>query len=407
MLRGSGYESFFLYYQSKLYPYSSTSSSEETINIREWSVYLGKDFPENKIRQLIYEYNSDKLTLILEGKSSDLITDDVSAYFMHAKNEEVIRYLLFVREIQPFVNGMSSWEGCAHDPSHLKDFFIKGENLRRDSKSEFIKLRLAYQLVRLAHYANDFEKCVNYYDSLVETSNVKSFIRYWALGHKAGSLKAVGRYSEAIYYYSLVFKNSSEKRESAFGSMRYTGIDYEEAFRFCKNENEKLTLIFMNALESALPDLEPLKRIYQMDPASIELEVLIMREVKKSETFFTDYFSYSETLGVEANDLIYLKNFILRAVEEGKVRTPSMWCLFGGYLAYLTKDYDEAVRYIEKISANVKVDKSIAEQARVIRTLINIDRADSITVEFENELLKEFQWVDLFGRNKVESNFDL
>ncbi|MFN6943344.1 MAG: hypothetical protein ACK4ND_00240, partial [Cytophagaceae bacterium] len=331
----TGYESFLLYFPSRFYPYEGeTEFSDQVRNVKEWQSYFEGAIPEDKVKEIVYDYPVSTLQEILNqieaGKTDK--RDEVFIYFTGRKDSHALKYLIFIREIQPIVSGLDHWEGCAHDISYANDIYGRGEGLHNEVKSKFLQLRVAYQLTRLAHYTGDYKKCIYYYDNLVEKHKSESFIRYWALGHKAGSLKALDQIPEAIYFYSLVFANSYDKREPAFRSAWFYGEDFERGMEYCKNDRERVIMHFLNALEYSLPNLEPLKNIYEIDPSSKELEVLVMREVKKAESYYTGSFIFEDASNTENSKL---KDFMLLASESGNVRTPALWYLLSGYIFFL------------------------------------------------------------------------
>jgi hypothetical protein len=397
LLSAAGYEPFFLYYGDSFYPYEDTLDSKQ--NIDEWYEYFQKKISKENVTNLVYGYPHAELQGILnhiqKGHKSNVATD-VLLYFNQTKDEDIINYLLFVRDLQPNVEGMNQWEGCAHDLTTTENYFLTGEQLLKKSKSDFLKLRIAYQLARLAHYAGDYNKCISYFDNYIQPLNSNSCIMYWALGHKAGSLKALGNLPEATYLFSLVFANSPDKRNEAYKSIWFRGEAYEQAFTFCKNDQEKLTLLFMNALEHPGPYMEGLVKLFEINPASKELEVLVMREVKKMESTFTKsdfFYEYSEGDN-SSNTLKTLKDFIFKIASTGTARTPPLWYFLSGYISYLTKDYGEAVKFIDKANVLSKDDLRFKNQARIVKTIIAIDAEDTITREFENKILQEFTWLD-------------
>lgn len=88
----------------------------------------------------------------------------------------------------------------------------EGNERIKSASSTFLKLRYAYQVVRLAHYAGKYDDAIKYYDSYVAGIAGNSVIAQWALGHKAGALMETGKSTEANYLFSTLFDKCPSKR---------------------------------------------------------------------------------------------------------------------------------------------------------------------------------------------------
>ena len=101
----------------------------------------------------------------------------------------------------------------------MKALIFEGERVFIKLKSNNIKLRYAYQLIRLAHYAQDYSMVLELYDRLLPRIDpVESIIYDWILSHKAGALFRLGKRVEAAYLFSLVYDRCPSKREAAYQS---------------------------------------------------------------------------------------------------------------------------------------------------------------------------------------------
>ena len=87
--------------------------------------------------------------------------------------------------------------------------------------THYIRLRYAYQMIRLAHYMKDYEYTLDLYDFFMPKIDDKnSLIYYWIIGHRAGALRALGRNVEASYLYTQIFSKCPNRRQSAFHPFR-------------------------------------------------------------------------------------------------------------------------------------------------------------------------------------------
>lgn len=388
ILKNPGYRPFYLTDSYYSYPSEDTLFNGEYQNIKEWSGYFQQKVSETSIRKFVYEYSPTELSAIKayveKGKKSDAVPDILS-FFKALKNTEAVNYILYVRELAPFVEGIDQWEGCAHDMDIARGLLTKGEVLYKQAKSEFIKMRLGYQLSRLAHYSGEYQKAVTYFDSFVAPYSSESSIKYKALGHKAGALKALGNMSEATYLFSIVFANSFEKRLQAFRSIDYNGDYFNDALELCKNNDEKVILYFLKALDQVDSYSEEiLETIYALKPTSRELEHLIMIKLKRHEYYI------SESGFDNYNDKA-LKDFIVSCAEKGDVRDQALWYFFAGYIDYLNGDYVNAASFLSKVNSSNTNDKRLLTQVRIVDHIVKIELKDTIDLDFEDQLIAEFK----------------
>lgn len=403
------YEPFYFDMANELYPYSDSLFEGYENNINEWHTYFKRKIPKEEIYNLVYGYDKlvlDSIKKYSKAKHVSFVSKKVFSYFKSKKRAEAINYLIFVRNLQPVIVARDEWGGNVHDTALVTKLYIEGEELFKESKSDFIKMRIGYQLSRMAHYTENFEKSIAYYDQYVLPFSSESIIKYMALGHKAGSLKALNKTAEATYLYSIVFANCIEKRVQAFRSAGYDGESFNEALELCKNNDEKVTLYFLNALEHANPYAEGLKNVYSLNPDSKEMELLIMRELKKAEVRYTvsDYGLYEDDESVFTQQ--DLKDFIVSGIEQGKVRNIALWNFFVGYIDFLEHDYDSALSYFNKVKSDKSTDLKLNNQVRIIETIIKIDQKERVDKELEAEILKEIKWLHSLSSEPIENKYE-
>ncbi|MFN6946868.1 MAG: hypothetical protein ACK4ND_18120, partial [Cytophagaceae bacterium] len=95
-----------------------------------------------------------------------------------------------------------------------------------------------------------------------------------------------------------------------------------------------------------------------------------------------------------------LKDFMLLASESGNVRTPALWYLLSVYIFFFNKYFTKATQLIEKSESFAHPDKNLADETRIIKALINIDKRDSVSPQFEKKILDEFTWLEKKEKTK-------
>ena len=137
----------------------------------------------------------------------------------------------------------------------------------------------------LKTYAKDYEQVLRIWDEfLPKIERTQTIINYWALGHRAGALQALGRRSEAAYLFAVVFRYCPSKRKQAFESFKIqTETEWQECLSFCKNPQERAALYAIRASYNNARALDDMYELYKLDPKNEHLDMLLMRETLRLE----------------------------------------------------------------------------------------------------------------------------
>ena len=280
----------------------------------------------------------------------------------------------------------------------------------------FLKLRYAYQAIRLSHYAKNYENAVKYYDELVENLNVESIVKYWALSLKAGALKHLGNIAEANYYFAVVFQNCPEQRFIASNSLNVSFKDslLFESLKFCKNSDEKAALWMLSEFKGPTTALEAMKQIYELNPKSPYLDLLLSREVNRVEREVlpsSDYYWYSfkdymEQIGEVTTENRELEKEIEKFAMARKVNQPYLWLLAAGYISSLNKDYNNAKQLF--VSAYYRwplEDEKRKEKIKLFQVLNEVAGYSNPDPSNEANLLPDLEWLENYKGYGAEDAF--
>ncbi len=142
---------------------------------------------------------------------------------MKSKDLEALGYIMYAKQVEPNVLGdWSAWEPVARDKDKMAKLQKNGVQLYNVAKNEFIKLRYAYQVVRLAHYAGRYEEAITSYDQLVKPNTTKSILQDMSLSLKAGALSRTGQKNDAAYIFSQLFSKNEVMRVSNYMSFDWS-----------------------------------------------------------------------------------------------------------------------------------------------------------------------------------------
>lgn len=332
-------------------------------NLNDWKKYFNS-MPDTKdiesiiypttqedIREILFFFTKHKSELV-EHKHKD---NSLFNYWLKTPNNPSIEYILYAKECEPLVAEFYYWDIPKRDTIAMLRLIEKGDSLYKSVDDNFLKLRYAFQIIRLSHYTGNYDTAVKFYDNLVTKLNVNSIIKYWALSLKAGALYRLGRVAESNYFFSIVFDNYAPKRFTASLSFKVKDDStFLASMNLCKNNHEKTALWMLAAYKNSEISLKSMQQIYNLDPKSPYLELLLAREVNLIEanifpSTYDYYVSYHDYLSGNNNDYIKHGNDLLKIVlDNAKAENtlhPNLWYLVAGYLSTLTGDTQSAPTY--------------------------------------------------------------
>jgi hypothetical protein len=407
IIRGDAPGAAYVLGFSKLYEqFGRQNANMRAENIEEWRSRYCNKADAYDIDMVIYGMSIPELQELLSaievkgyGLSTALRGNTFAMYLYRNGCAETIQYLLYTRECSPLVEQPIDW---VKDPLLLdraNRLIIQGRDELMRCNSHYIRVRYAYQMIRLAHYTKQYERTVELYNWLrPKCDNDPSLIDFWMLGHKAGALKALGRNVEAAYDFTRIFHYCPSKRESALQSFSIkTDQEWEETVKLCKTYGEKTALLAIRSFGRHSRALEDMEAIYALDPQSPYLDVLLVRELRRLE---------KQLLGVEFNAhraqnkryhnipqpgahdyLIRLKQLVLKALAEGQLHNPQLWLLSDGYLEVIAGDYYAAKVSFDRNRSKIK-DEGLREQLEVLELVTKIGLVQEIGDNSEEDIAK-------------------
>ena len=293
---------------------------------------------------------------------------------------EVVEYLMFVKKCEPHVVAVGDgWTIPERDTASMQLLIEEGLGRFQQTESHFVRLRYAYQIVRLAHYKLDWQYTVDLYNYLLPKIDrrKRSIVYYWTLGHLAGALQQLGKYPEAAYRYSLIFRYCPSKRTQAYRSFLIRNDqDWNAALLLCQDDGEKSTLHILRAGGSRTYAVTDMQTVYELEPDNPQLDLLLMGEVQQLEKVFlrtrvTDR-KRGEAKGLmqrerAAQNLVELQKFVRQVLRDGRTPNLPLWRTVVGYLELLAGDRYAAGQSFDRAATGL--DLSLAYHQALSRQL--------------------------------------
>jgi tetratricopeptide (TPR) repeat protein len=398
-------------------------------NVMEWSAYFGNRVAPVQVRDLIYLADRDALDTLygrLVESAAVAIPDSIAGNALaqdiaRRRDIESLRYIIFARRCEGATIADTPWESKEQDSTELAGLAVRGEAEYAGCRSEFLKLRYAYQLVRLAHMSGDYPTAIERYDRLVEPNPTRSIIRYWALGYKAGALKMLGDLPRSFYLFSQVFDSCEEHRELAMRD--FTPADeseWNQTLELAGNDHERATLWMMRGLADDLLALGPLEKMYRFEPGSPRLEAMLLHQVELvEETIYSqqvtqthDRRSRRSSRSIEGEPVTAvgyidsLENFTAVAARNGNVHDGALWFVTAGYLALMGGEFDRSRSLLDEALRVEQGNPDIIHQARLLRYLVSARRQEPFGAVDEEGVVAELEWLREKGMKNRHVKYD-
>ena len=373
-------------------------------NIAEWRERFCSLAPPEDVAAVVYEVGINDLLVLrdlafVKAEAGQLPYPFINNRFAEVLTYngciEVLDYLVYARQCEPYVVlPNEGWTRSQRDTQRINLLINEGRERFGHVSSHFLRMRYAYQIVRLAHYSGQWQRTIELYNELLPKIDRRrpSVVYYWTLGHLAGALQRLGKTAEANYRYALIFRYCSSKRIQAFRSFQSKDDnDLKTALRLCRNDSERTALRLLWAARSRPFSVADLEEIYRLDPESPHPEVMLVGMVQELERIFL-YTALTqrkrgakalrESRDVAAKRLIDLQRAARRIGREGKTPKPQLWQAMAGYLELLARDSAAAFQTFRRVRGALtksSYDKVLARQLDVWELLSQILYLDGKT----------------------------
>ena len=417
----SGYRPF--YYVGYQFLYDPTEpASLSDILADEWATYCGATVKKEDAKKMVNKFAAKELSNLyyhLEKNQPLKIPDSVkqnsmTGYFMQSKDFEALGYILYAKQVEPYVvGGDGDWEGIHRDSLKMGKLIKSGLQLYTAATKDIFKQKYAYQVLRLAHYSGRYTDVINWYDEYAAKTTTNSVLQPLCLALKAGALFRSGQQKEAAYLFSKVFAATTAKRISNYLGFFWSvdsKADKKDYLALCKNDQEKASMLALFNLGSTTNGLEDMKEIFRLNPASEELEVLVVREINKlEEKYLTPamlktpggkpfYFTWTDettdSIMTDAEkEVTAMAAFLHEAAQSKQIKNAGLLETAAGYAAHMVKDYASAKTYLAA-AEKMPLTQKVKEQWVLTNLLVTINEKSKIDAAFEEQLVPSMQWLE-------------
>lgn len=380
------------YYNVDLYNSENLSNQ----NAESWSDFLEQSYHKEDLISFIYR---EELKFSSRDKELQVLRNNrLKALKSPQKEAQFVDCIIFALKVEKLMENYAPdpWE---EEPKKivLSDFTplinnaISKINLNQDV---FIKERYAFQLLKLYRYSRQYNAFISNFKKHFEGK--QSMLSFWAMEHYAGVLSEMNKTAEANIYFAKVYVNCPAKRSSSYLSMKLKSpTDFNRTLELCVNEEEKMALYYIRAIQTKTLALSELKEISKhlgnheyarvvMSHEINKLEKILLARVQTAED--EEYLSdrTKELRLLKGQVPTYLKELIL--MNEGMLAqddNDQFWHLSLAYLYYLDAQYDNCSNLLKAIPTS---NPEIKKQADIIFIINYLESRKTLSLEDENIL---------------------
>jgi hypothetical protein len=401
------------------------------INISEWETYFQNHIQNSDLNYILYNARLGEVdTLIFSIKkqgypiSNRLEGNSILKYKDTRSALDFLYYIGYAKRCEKY----STYEPDdwyydrtvpdTNDPRSNKDAMAAladgGLKQLTNTKSDFVRQRYAFQVLRLYYMSKDFDKCIQFYaDQKKVFESAPNAICYRAMGYLAGAYYGEKKYSNADYIYSLIYDEYDTMKTTAFFSFHpQEESDWNQTLAMAKNTREKVVLWQMLGIYD--DPLRAMKEIYALDPKSDVMDLLLARAVNtEEENFIYQSGEYNDSYNTLTDSTTYIRpdsvnkelvDFFKIVADKGNTAKPYEWDLAAGYLDWAMGD-NGFQKYLDKAKTECNGDSLVIDEIRLVRLLNMVNTGKAGDKKFEENVVPEINW--LYGNHPADFRGDV
>jgi hypothetical protein len=380
----------------------------DTTNINEWKGFFEQKVNEADLNYLLYKSRLGEIdTLIFYTRDTKypiktyLKNNSLNDFSDKGKVKEFLYYIGFAKRCEKHaVKNIYYWDEPKVDPSveqkNIGDLIKGGLKQIKTVHNTFIKERYYFQLTRLYFFAQNYNECSSYFNQHIDSFVTSSSMKYRSMSYAAGARARMGQPAEANYMFAQVYDQSDALKETAYLSFSPVGeSDWNGSLALAKNPREKTAVWHMLGITQ--DPLRAMENIYNIDPKSDLLDLLLVRAINnmESDVVSVNYYSTSDTTTFKLNTSKLDPNLVLFigkvALKENTLK-PYLWNLAASYVYTLAKDYKKANAFLTKAKTQTKQDKLAQEQIRITEIMAKVDQY-VVSEKNEESIVPDLEWL--------------
>ncbi len=376
---------------------------QKTANIISWKYHFGNRISERDIAELLY--GDAFKSIVLEGNERfhrhlKPLTIKHSNRLIRKWNEgaylDELNYLAYAHVCEPHCLQTTEWSKGSKDVNpQVKQLIEDGKLGYASTNVGFLKLRYAYQMVRLAQYQGKYEEAIALFERYaVAVLGASQEIGGWVVGNYAGCLTRTKRPVEAAYAFSRQYAASPSRRMQAQYAWRIrSDREWRQLMRLCKNDVEKADNYALRALSYNSVPYDDMRMMQQLDPGREDLDLILVREINKLEeemlgpiafgsVDFENKLRDQRRAPKARKRIAILDDLVMQSIAQKQAYHLPLWQIAHCYLQFLRGEFSAAREGLENLLPSLKGEDLVrGEMLALEMELVTTDR---VTRNLEN-----------------------
>lgn len=366
------------------------------MNLAEWRGIVGSGVPEEAIAEVLYGTDPAEF----RKHEKQLFAEQAFLQRLTALGGGWAAFIRYAKTCEQLVNHSDPWGFQEKDVQGMRNAWQAGQKLLKKAKDPVLRARIAYQLVRLAHYAPELKLDAGacYAKHLAPLRGTS-----WLEPSAAFYVASMQEVPERDLAFADLFDRAVDKR---FRMVQlFDNRATEEYIGRAASDQQRAALLVMRTLQHPGRALKDLERIVAWDPGNAHLPLLLCREVNKLEDWLLTppltgngaairQWSSLEEGVTEADvaraDLAYLqevKLFIHRALPGVAADQRPLLLLLDGHLSFIAGDMPAVRAAMERVGKEPLASTAVRMQAKVDLVLSGIMAPGQLTEATRQDLL--------------------
>ena len=363
-------------------------------NLEAWEKYF-KLNDRDAISELIFKSDEPNLlqlvTAIKNKAELPAVWRDNALARQLAKNPKapVLDYLSFSKRVEKHATQNTNWwdEPLPKDSLGMTALLLEGEKLLKKTKDKEIKMRYAFQLLRLRFYMGDYQGVNAWFTKSFAENEWNNKLKYQALNYDFGASWRLAQGKEQVSpeeKAALILKLSKtfQKCEDCpllfFEDLHYFDAgDYFAAANVLSVKQDQIDLWMLASIRS-VPLYVAMDKILDIDPNAPELRSLLdqmlensqSERFKRSEPTTTDYFATEEW---NQTQLVLRKGTLKKEATDR-----AQYAFMMAYYSYIGGKYKKAREDLANSTLLPGADNSqMRYQQRILKSLLDLETWNS------------------------------
>lgn len=368
------------------------------LNLKAWEDYFKDNYSSEEIKEVLYDLDIEQCKALLKAEDKLPSGNPLQKAIIAKKHNDFLRYLVYAKQCEKYASYKREryyWKREEHpivqDSIDVDALFQEGLKYVELEKNIELKTRYGFQLVRLAHYRNNYTLGAQVFNQYVKPLKSEKYIYYRALEQYSGILQAIGKEDSAGYYFSRVFEKCPDRRQTCVNSFDYGKSEFEAVLAMCQNKQEQTILYAMRALNFWSNTEEEMLQIAEVDSCSPYVELFFTRLIYEweEEVMYQDWTWRENDINLVYPNLTYeaieelqeLYRFAENLKKNCAEDRREFWQFNQAYVKVMQRQYGEAEELLKSIQA-----KQYKKQIHDLSFVCELLKIDELTPERELKL---------------------